>query len=235
MMIFGKGRLIPLATKVTAIVLLIIMVNTVTIAVMSFAIHREDSVQASSDKAMAIAKSASISVDPAEFRKAMETGEKSAHYEHLERQFLKVREDEGLSYFYAGTFDPVGWVDPAGKVDSTTGETMVVSMRIYVEGTAFTLNDDVRRTMFRESAFAAYESGEARVTEPYNFNVDGSKGIAAYAPIFDEGGLIIGLIGVLMPIDNVLARSNDFAMLMLGISALIFAVIVWVPILYLRR
>ncbi|MCL2665487.1 MAG: SpoIIE family protein phosphatase [Defluviitaleaceae bacterium] len=231
----GKKRLLPLATKVTAIVLLIILINTAIIGVLSFIINRDESIRASSDKAMVIAKSASMSISPAEFRYALETGIKNEHYLHLEQQYNKVRTEENLAYFYAGTFDPVGWTDPEGRIDATTGETMIVSMTIYIEGTVFDLNSGVRRTMFRDSAFAAYESGETRVTDPYNFNVDGSKGIAAYAPIFDEGGQIIGLIGVLMPIDHVLERSDHFAMLMFGISLLIFAVIIWAPVFYLKN
>ena len=231
----GRKKLIPLATKVTVIVLLIILVNTITIGIFSFIIHRDDSIQASQDKAMVIAKAAAMSITPGEFRYALETGIKNDHYLHLEQQFLKIREEENLSYFYAGTFDPVGVIDPEGKIDSSTGETMVVAMKIYIEGTVFDLNSDVRKTMFRYSAFDAFESGEARVTEPYNFNVDGSKGIAAYAPIFDENGRIIGLIGVLMPIDHVLARSNNFAVIMFVISLVIFIVIIWIPVFYLRK
>ncbi|MCL2677831.1 MAG: response regulator [Clostridiales bacterium] len=226
---------IMLSTKVTILVLIIILVNTVSIGVTSVVIHRNESIQASSDKAMAIAKSAAMSITPSEFRYALETGEKNEHYEHLQKQFNKIREDEGLAYFYAGTFDPVGKTDPAGRIDSTTGKIMVIAMKIYIEGTAFDLNSDVRITMFRDAAFEAFASGETRVTAPYNFNVDGSKGIAAYAPIFDENGKPIGLIGVLMPIDDVLAKSNNFGMLMFGISILIFLVITWFPIFYIRR
>jgi len=230
-----RNRLIPLATKVTVIVLLIILINTITIGIFSFIIHRDDSIQASSDKAMIVAKTAAMSITPSEFWTALETGEKNDHYYHLEQQFKKIREQENLAYFYAGTFDPVGVVDPEGKIDSTTGEVMIVAMKIYIEGTVFDLNSDVRKTMFRQAAFDAYASGETRVTEPYNFNVDGNKGIAAYAPIFDDNERIIGIIGVLMPIDHVLARSNNFALLMFGISLVIFIVIMWIPVFYLRR
>ena len=231
----NQKKLIPLATKVTVIVLLVILINTIAIGIFSYIFHRNDSIQASSDKAMMIAKTAAMSITPSEFRYALETGVKNEHYLHLEQQFNRIREEENLAYFYAGSFDPVGYIDPEGKIDSTTGEVMVVAMKIYIEGTVFDLNSDVRKTMFRQAAFDAYESGETRVTEPYNFNVDGNKGIAAYAPIFDEAGKTIGLIGVLMPIDHVLARSNNFAMMMFGISLLIFVLIIWIPVFYLKR
>jgi len=231
----SRGRLIPLATKVTVIVLLIILINTIAIGVFSFIFHRNDSIQASSDKAMAIAKSASMSITPGEFRHALETGEKNQHYYHLEKQFERIRTDEGLAFLYAGSFYPEGKPDPQGRVDDRTGEPMIVVMSIYIEGTLFDLNSAVRSTMFEQPAYDAFASNEARVTEPYIFNVNNRPGIAAYAPILDENNKAIGLIGVLMNIDDVLARSNTFAVLMFGISLVIFIVIMWIPIFYLRR
>jgi len=231
----GRVRLIPLATKVTVIVLLVILVNTITIGILSFVIHRDDSIQASQDKAMIVAKSAAMSITPSEFRNALQTGVKNDHYMHLERQFKRIREEEGLAFFYAGSFDPVGTLHPEGAIDNSTGEVMVVAMRIYIEGTLFDLNGAVRNTMFEKPAFDAFALGLACVTEPYIFNVNNRPGIAAYAPIFDENDIPIGLIGVLMNIDDVLARSNNFAFLMFGISLGIFIVIIWIPIFYLRR
>jgi len=233
----GRIRITPLATKVTLIVLLIILVNTITIGVLSFIIHRDDSIQASSEKAMAFAKSAAMSITPGEFRYALETGKKNEHYKYLERQFKKVQEDEGLAFFYAGSFDPIGTPDVEGAMGPRTGDTLKVVMNIYIEPMTknFDLNVPVRNTMFQQTATDAFTSGEARVTEPYIFNVNGRPGIAAYAPIFDEDNKAIGLIGVLMNIDDVLARSNNFAILMLAISLLIFIVIMWVPVLYLRK
>jgi len=225
----------PLATKVTIIVLLIIVVNTAAIGIFSFVVHRDDSIQASSDKAMVIAETAAMSIVPDEFRHALETGEKNGYYLHLEQQFKRVREDVGLAFFYAGSFDPVGAPHPDGVIDSATGETMIVVMHIYIEGTSFDLNAPIRSTMFEQPAYDAFKNAEPRVTEPYIFNVNGRPGIAAYAPILDENNKPIGLIGVLMNIDDVLARSDNFAILMLVISFVIFVMIVWIPVFYLRR
>ena len=231
----NKQKLMPLATKVTIIVLLVILVNTIVIGVISYGIHRTDAVQASQEKAISIAQTASMSIVPSEFRNALETGEKNDHYMFLEEQFLRIKEAEHLAFFYAGSFDPVGVLHPDGDIDNSTGETMIVAMRIYIEGTLFDLNGAVRNTMFEQPAFDAFEKGVAQVTEPYIFNVNNRPGIAAYAPIFDEVGKPIGLIGVLMNIDDVLARSTNFARLMFVVSLVIFLAIIWIPIGYLRR
>jgi len=112
---------------------------------------------------------------------------------------------------------------------------MIVVMNIYIEGMVFDLNGLVRSTMFEQPAYDAFAYGVPQVTEPYIFNVNNRPGIAAYAPIFDEVGEPIGLIGVLMNIDDVLARSTTFARLMFIVSLVIFIAIIWIPIGYLRR
>jgi len=222
-----QKRRTSLATKVTAIVLIIILINTVAVGVFSFIIHRGDSVKDSQKKAMAIAKSTAMSIDPVEFKNALETGEKSAHYEHLQKQFDRVNVEEHLSYYYAGTFDP-DTPDPDNK-------GMVMYIQAHPADKIFNLKDDVTLKMFKAPAFDAFKDGTAHVTDIYSFNVDGTPGIAAYAPIFDENQKPVGLVGVLVSVEDVLERSTDFAITMLIISLLIFAVIMWIPIFYLRR
>ena len=209
---------IMVSTKVTIIVLVIILVNTVSIGLFSYMIHRDDSIKNSSDKAMAIAKSAALSITPGEFRYALETGEKNEHYLFLQKQFERVRAEEDLLYFYGGTFDP---------------ETGMV-MYLEGHGDVFGLNGAVPLSIFPEAAFEAFESGEARVSDVYRLNIDGSWGVSAYAPIFDEAENPVGLIGVLTSVQNVLARSYNFALTMLIISLVVFFIIMWVPLLYIR-
>ncbi|MCL2889383.1 MAG: response regulator, partial [Eggerthellaceae bacterium] len=199
-------------------------VNTVSIGVFSFFIHRVDSINSSYDKAMAIAQATAMSIDPNEFWHALNTNQKDEHYKHLLNQFNRLKVEENIRYYYAGTFNP------------ETGMVMFMeAARPPEDGTAFDLNDAVPISIFPQAAFDAYEKGEAFVTDPYRFNIDNTWGVSAYAPIFDENQEIIGLVGVLMSVENVFARSNNFALTMLGIALVIFFIIVWIPTLYIRR
>ena len=212
-----KSR-ITVSTKVTVIVLIIVLINTVSIGVFSFIMHRDDSIKSNSDRTMAIAKTTSMSITPDEFRRAISTNEKNEHYQHLQKQFERVLEEEHLLYYYAGTFDP---------------ETGMV-MYIEGHGEVFGLSGEVPLSIFPQAAFDAFESGEARVSDVYRLNIDGSWGVSSYAPIFDEDQVPIGLVGVLISLSEALIRSNSFALMMLVISLAIFFVIIWIPILYLR-
>ena len=215
---------LTISTKVTVIVLIIIIVNTASIGIFGYVIHRRDSIKSNSDRIMAIAKAAAMSIIPEEFRQALETGEKSEHYNRLRKQFEQIFAEENLHYFYGGTFDPLA-----------AGEETAMIMYLEGHGDLFGLNGNVRSTIFRDAAREAYINGETRVTEVYSLNVDGVPGIAAYAPIFDESGETIGLIGVIMSLEEAIARSNNFALTMAMISLAIFFALTWIPIVYIRR
>jgi len=208
-----------ISTKVTIIVLLIILINTLSIGVFSYMIHRDDSIRSNSERAMAIAKSAAMSITPDDFWYAIDTNEKSEHYQRLQEQFERIRAEENLLYFYGGTFDAE------------------VGMIMYLEGHGdiFGLTGAVPLSIFPQAAFDAFQSGTAHVSDVYRLNIDGSWGVSAYAPIFGENQEPIGLIGVLMSLQEALSRSYSFALTMLGISLLIFFLISWIPILYVRR
>ena len=212
-------RGILLSTKVTIIVLAIILVIIFSVGAFVYLIHSNDSIKNNSDRAMAIAKAAAMAITPGEFWNALNTNEKNEHYKHLQKQFERIKAEENLLYFYGGTFNP------------ETG------MIMYIEGHGdiFGLNGSVPLSIFPQAAFDAFESGRTRVTDVYKLNIDGSWGVSSYAPILDENLNPIGLVGVLMSLSESLSKSYNFTLRMLGISLLIFFVISWIPILYIRK
>jgi len=207
------------STKVSILVLVIIIVNTIAVGLFSYMIQREDSITSNSERIKAIAKTTAMSISPDEFLNALDTNEQNAHYMLLQKQLENIKEEENLLYYYAGAFDP------------ETG------MIMYIEGhgEVFGLNGEVPLSIFPKAAFDAFESGKAQVTEVYRLNIDGSWGISAYAPIFDDDQNIIGLVGVLISLTEALERSTNFAITLFGMSFLILVVIVWIPVAYIRK
>jgi len=210
---------ITLSTKVIILVLIIVFTNTLSIGGFSYMIHRGDTIKSNSARTMAIAKTAAMSITPGEFWYALDSNQKNENYMHLHKQFEKIKAEEKLLYFYGGTFDP----------DS--------GMVMYLEGHGeiFGLNGAVPLSIFPQAAFDAYHSGAACVSDVYRLNIDGSWGISAYAPIFGDGKEVIGLVGVLISLSDALSNSSNFAVTMLVLSLVVFFVIIWVPIIYIRR
>ena len=210
---------LTVSTKVTIIVLVVILLNTMAIGVFTHIIHRNATIKSNLERTKAIAKSTAMAITPGELQYALDTNDKNEHYKHLQKYFEKIKADEHLLYFYVGTFDPE------------------VGMTMYLEGHGelFGLNGDVPLSNFPQAAFDAFESREARVSDIYRITVDGNLGISAYAPVLDDYDEPIGLVGVLISISEPLSENYRFSLTMLAISAIIFFIIIWVPIIYIRR
>jgi len=212
-----------LLTKVSIIILSIILFNTISIGVMSFFIQRGDAVKSSKEKALAIAKTAAASISPDEFRYAINENFKSAHYEYLLKQFSRIKKEEHLLYFFAGTFDE--------------NNGMIIYLDAHSQGGThpFELNDVVSIRIFPQVAIDAFNGGKACASDVYMLNLDKRLGVSAYAPIFDENDQPIGLVGVIRSVEEAMSHSRSFALSMLIVSLILFAAIVWIPILYIRR
>jgi len=212
-----------LAAKITFIILSVILVNTIAIVFISLLTHHNDAMESGAEMAIAIATATAASIDPDELRYATNENHKNEHYEHLQKQFNRIKAEENLLYFYTGIFD------------ENVGLITYLEAVLPGEDFRFNLNGVVPITIFPQEAFDAFNNGRAYATEIYRLNIDNSWGLAAYAPVFDENQEPIGLVGVVRSFEELLYHSKKFAFTMVGISFLIFAVIIWIPILYVRR
>jgi len=218
-----KLKGMSLSTKVTIIILSIVLLNTMSIGVMSFLIHRDDVIKSSEEKTLVIAKTAAASLNLDEMRYALNENKKNEHYTHLQERFNRIKTEEQLSYFYAGMFN------------ERDGLVMYLEAYSPDEDRNFDLNDNVPARIFPQAAFDAFNDGAPRTTDIYRLNIDNSRGIAAYAPILDEHYRPIGLVGVINSVEGVFSHSRSFALSMLIVSVSLFFAIVWIPILYIRN
>ncbi|MCL2662203.1 MAG: ATP-binding protein [Oscillospiraceae bacterium] len=215
----NRIRTASTTTKITIVVLLIVLINTAIIGTSGFIFQRNEAIHNYSIRSVAIAKTAAMSIETYEFWHALNANEKNEHYLHLQEHFEEIAYEENLLYFYAGTFDPE------------------FGMIMYLEGHGdiFGLNGHVPLSIFPQAAFDAFEYGTAQVTDVYRLNFDGTLGISAYAPIFNEDNEIIGLIGVLISLSAALERSGNYALTILTISFLTFLVLMWIPMYYVKK
>jgi signal transduction histidine kinase/DNA-binding response OmpR family regulator/PAS domain-containing protein len=215
----SKINALSATAKITIVVLLIMLTNTAIVGISGFFIQRNEIIRHYSNRSMAIAKTAAMSINTTEFWHALNTNEKNEHYIRLQRQFETIKAEENLLYFYAGTFDP------------ETG------MIMYLEGhgDVFGLNGHVPLSIFPQAAFDTFKHGTAHVTEVYTLNINNALGISAYAPIIDEHDEVIGLIGVLISLSVPSAQSNHYAWLMLAISFGTLLLLIWASVYYVKK
>jgi len=199
------------------------MLITIAIGIFSFIVYRNDSIYKHRNTAIAIAQSLSLSIDPDEFIWAIENNEKNEHYINLQRQFDRVKSEVNASFLFAGV------------VDNSLGLITFMEALLPTDTRTADLNTIVPPEVFPPEFFAAQNLGIAGASGLMPSGVDDTFVIAAYAPIFDSNMNPIGIVGVTLNADEVLAASSMFVLYKIGIVLGVVAVLIWIPIFYIRN
>ncbi|MCL2399404.1 MAG: methyl-accepting chemotaxis protein [Defluviitaleaceae bacterium] len=215
---------ISLATKITLMVLLIILLATIPIGIFAVRVYQRDSIELHRARAIGMAQGLAALIDPDEFLLAMETGEKNEHYMELQHQFNQAHVHMGTFFMFAGV------------ADESIGFTAFMEALAPGQPRTVDLWDVIPNTpgMWPPVFFAA-QRGTAGATEIHPTGVDDNYVVGAYAPIFDRNGMPIGLVGVNILASEVFANSNAFAITITIIVALVILVLIWIPIFWVRK
>jgi len=112
----GKKSM-SLAQKMTAMVVIAIIVSAIPIGIFTYNVYRRDSIGKSQSNALAVAQSLSLAIDAEEFLWTMENFntegfEKNEYYLRLQRRFDRVRAEVGALFLFAGIFDAnIGFIN----------------------------------------------------------------------------------------------------------------------------
>jgi methyl-accepting chemotaxis protein len=218
---FSKAN--ALARRIIIMILCMIIVSTAAIGVFSYVIYRGDQISLFADKAVAVAYSLAAFIDPDEFFLAIETNNKNEYYLNLQSQFDKAKRDTGALFLFAGIADP------------QVGLTCFMEALLPGESYTADLNAVVPPVVFPPEFFNAQRQGRAYPTGVIPTGVNDAFVIAAYAPIFDRASRPIGVVGININVTDVFTHSHNFALRMLFIVALTSAVLIWVPVFYIRQ
>jgi uncharacterized membrane protein SpoIIM required for sporulation len=218
-----RKKSISLAMKVVIMILITVLVSTSLIGVFSYVIYRTNSIGYFADKATVIAQTIAELIDAEELESVLTTGEKNQYYIELQAQLNRLKADTDLLFMFAG------------RMDVNTGFTGYIEALLPGEPSVAALGDFVPVGMFPIEAVETMRTGQAQSTGVTGARVDERSQIAAYAPIFDRNRNIAGIVGLSVNVDQVIDRSNYFAVMMLIIVLITIAIVIWVPLIYIRR
>ena len=215
-----------LATKITVMILVMIIVSTVSVGVFSYIMYRNDTVELAMNKALVIVQSVAALIDPAEYSDIMYTMEKNDYFFWLQQQMGDIRDAHGFVFLHAGYLDRTGYT---GFVQgSQPGEEVIADLGSFLPA-----------SNFLEVTFDTMRYGIPTMAGPINpqdfgIDLDGFV-VVAYSPIFDGSNNVIGFVGGTMFNANIQANSNAFARNMVIIVIVAIALLIWLPMFYIRR
>ncbi|MCL2852258.1 MAG: PAS domain-containing protein [Defluviitaleaceae bacterium] len=216
-------RSISLAAKITIMTMSAILISTASIAILSYVVYRNNPINDHGNRAIAIAQTLASSIDSDEMIRAIEENEKNDYYTIMQNRFNQAKSAVGASFMFAGI------------ADQDIGLITFMEALLPHEFRTADLNTIIPYEVFPPEFFNAQLYGRAAVSEVIPSGVDDSFVIAAYAPIFNQNMNPMGVVGVTIDVSDLFARSNSFALTMIATILGIVAVIIWMPIIWVRH
>jgi len=205
-MINRKRKALSLSTKMSIVFLALIVVCTVSLAIISYFNYKDALITAQGERSVSIATSVATLIDGDHFQSVMLTGVKDERY-YLEKQFMDdYIKQVDIAYLYA-------MEKPSSHA--------VEYFRYYAEGEAseeeeyfdlFTLESIEAYMDENNSIYRALDYGETAVTQVYDTEKYGRL-ISAFVPIKNADGIIVGVVGADCFVEDVLAKANRYILI----------------------
>jgi len=194
-----------LTTKLLVIVIVFMTAGTLIVAGLGYAMNRRDVIALNAEKAQMIAQMVALGTDADQFAAIMQTGEENEYWYQYKDFLNAVMAEESLEYLYV--------LDKYVDTDVT----------YFAEGTGpgnidepLNLGDKESVEVHSPELFATLNSGKPASTDIYASGDFGNM-VSGFAAIVDPNGRVVGVVGADIGVDNVLASSNRFGVIIIVI------------------
>lgn len=197
-----------LSTRLTIIIMLMILISTVAVGLLGYVLYRSDTIQFGANRALSIAETTAAGIDGDAFEGIMESGEANAAYDRMKAfvdqvmantkvEFLYVLDDE---YDTEVTYFAEGYNPSSDEAELLLGSTETASY-------------------YADEMFTTLSTGETTITGVYPSGDYGSM-VSGFAPVTNSAGQVVGVVGVDFSVNDLLAAANSF-----GLSTIIIVVV----------
>lgn len=212
-----------LSRWLSLVFVLMMAVGLMTVGVVSYFLNRSSSIEMNSERALGIARTVAAAVDADEFEKIVATGEKTPYWYDYKAFLDDVINKNGLVYLY---------VLSGYDADEVT---------YFAEG--LLADDDIDSLDLGETeALDEYDehlpdvfAGAELYSDTIYTSEDWGSLVSGMAPIINDDGRVVGIVGADIGIDDMLDDVNRFGALLLAIDLVLWAGIGAFILLYLRR
>jgi len=191
-----QPRFFPIGTKITLMMVCMVLFSTVFLSIFTYVIYRRDSIRYNASIAQGVAVSFAAAIDVESFVEIVETGIKTPYYYQLQANASAAKEKSGMSYFY-------------GIVKDDTQEYYRYIFIDGVPGLAPSFWDLDLIANYGEASLRSYNQGVNTISDIYHSEGYSSM-VSGYAPIKDAEGNVVGIVGGDIIMDEVMQDFADF-------------------------
>ncbi|MDL2257909.1 methyl-accepting chemotaxis protein [Eubacteriales bacterium OttesenSCG-928-K08] len=196
-----------IAAKLFAVLITMLVLSSVVIGVIGFVLYRDGSVDFSVQRVETIAETIVAMISPEEFAQIMESGEKNEYWYTTKAIVDDIKERTDTAYIYIMDNPHGGNNEFTYFMEGYTSNEKEPEIDLWHKEEASVHADEVFETLRTGKSMSTdfYQSGEFGVM------------VSGYAAIKDSSGSTIGVVGVDAPVEQVLAASRRYSLLIAGI------------------
>lgn len=217
-----KFKIRSLSLRISAITILLVCVSAFGISALSYYLYKNSAITYNSEKAIAIAQSIASFVDSEQVTENIETGEKTPYFDSLQRAVNQVIVKEDLAYLFI--------------VEASYGQNVTYIVTGSKPGDEWygDLGTQQEVALFSDELFMTLDTGKPHSTKPWVSEGYGTL-VSGYAPVMDENGQLIGVVGVDLNISKVYASANQFRLQLILITLAVCLVFSFFLVRYFNK
>lgn len=224
----GRKKTGSLAGGLSVMVVIMILVGTVSVAMIAYWMYRQDTIEMYSGRVEAIAQTVAAAVDADGMERAIDTREKDEQWDRIKEMADQAAVDTEAKYLY---------IVDAHPVERADGKYFVY----YAEGWNPATGDDPLDFLYEETAeiymteaYDVIKTGRAAKTGVYDTE-DFGRLVTAYAPVKDGDGIVVGFVGVDISMETALSNVHNFAIRTAVIVGVLIVVFILISIRFINR
>lgn len=201
----------------------ILLVSTLTVGTISYFLNRNDSIRMNGERALSIARSVSSAVNSEAFAEVVRTGEKNSYWFEFKDMLDAVIERNHLIYLYVlYGYDEENVIYFAEGIEEGNQDEVI------------DFNETEELAVYDEDILDVF-AGEEVISKDIYSSDEWGHVVSGHAPIFDDAGNVIGIVGADIAVNEVLESANQFGLMNLLITLGLSIIMSILVALYLRR
>lgn len=219
-----KAEIGSIGRKITMILIVSILISTLIIGIFSYYSYRNNAIELTGERALSIAHSVAANIDGDKLLEYDRTGKTDEYFEQVKAAMSEIKETNGASYVYS-------------LVDAGDKYKLIISGYLKDEDQSAWgyLGYTDPKDIYTEDPELVLKDGIGRYTQPQDYGEPFGISITGFAPIHNGRGVVVGLVGIDIPMNEQNKKINQQIPIMGGMILLTCIILILLSYFIFRK
>ncbi len=219
-----KSEIGSIGRKLSLILIVSILISTLIIGIFSYYSYRDNAIELTGERALSIAESVAANIDGNKLLEYDRTGKTDEYFEQIKSAMSEIKEVNGASYVYS-------------MVDAGDKYKLIISGYLKDEDQSAWgyLGYTDPKEIYTEDPELVLKDGLGRYTQPQDYGPPFGISITGFAPVHNDRGDIVGLVGIDIPMNEENKKINQLIPIMGGMILITCIILILITYSIIRK